>query len=244
MNHKKLNAALLWKHFEDVLVPTLRLSVTDRAVYSHLLRHTLLEGKSRFRCSMASLARGTRLCTGAVRPAIRRLASRGALRIIERNKGGHLVEVHPLHKLSSLHRRTGSPRPRGLQSVINLEQADFLQTRGLRASIHLRERGLCFYCLRRLSPSLRSLDHVVPLARTGKNSYRNLVSSCLECNSRKGELSAKDFLRKLFREDRLSSTEFTARLRALRALAAGKLRPSLPTSSARFSSARRTRATP
>ena len=59
----------------------------------------------------------------------------------------------------------------------------------------------------------------------GRNSYRNLVSSCLECNSQKGERSAADFLRWLFREGKLTTAELKGQLRALEALAAGKLRP-------------------
>ncbi len=60
------------------------------------------------------------------------------------------------------------------------------------------------------------------------NSYRNLVSCCLECNSLKGDRFAEDFLRWLYRERRLTPLELSARLRALDALASGKLRPSLP----------------
>ena len=74
---------------------------------------------------------------------------------------------------------------------------------------------------------MQCLDHVVPQARLGHNSYRNLVSSCMECNSQKGEEPAEDFLRRLYRERRLNETELASRLRALDALASGKLRPPL-----------------
>jgi len=82
--------------------------------------------------------------------------------------------------------------------------------------------------LRRTPPSVQCLDHVVPQARSGRNSYRNLVSSCMECNTQKGETAASDFLRRLYRERRLTAAELAARLRALDALVSGKLRPSLP----------------
>jgi 5-methylcytosine-specific restriction endonuclease McrA len=98
----------------------------------------------------------------------------------------------------------------------------------LRNSIHARERDQCFYCSRHTPPSVQCLDHVVPQVRSGCNSYRNLVSSCMECNTQKGETAAADFLRRLYRERRLTATELAARLRALDALASGKLRPSLP----------------
>ena len=74
---------------------------------------------------------------------------------------------------------------------------------------------------------LHPLDHVVPRARLGCNSYRNLVSSCIECNSQKGEKAADDFLRRLYREGHLNASELAGRLRALDALASGILRPSL-----------------
>ncbi len=122
-----------------------------------------------------------------------------------------------------VHHTSGTPDAQA--RALPLEDSDFLQTRALRQSIHARERGLCFYCLRRLTPSQKCLDHVVPRVRFGRNSYRNLVSCCVECNSQKGERPARDFLRGLYREQRLTTAELADRLRALNALAAGKLRP-------------------
>ncbi len=83
-----------------------------------------------------------------------------------------------------------------------------MQSWALRKTIHDRERGACFYCLRRTPANVQCLDHVVPRVRFGRNSYRNLVSCCIECNTRKG-----------------TPAELDARLRALKDLAAGKLRP-------------------
>jgi hypothetical protein len=45
MNHKKLGAVQVWKQMEDLLAPQLNFSLADRVVYSHLLRHSRLEGK-------------------------------------------------------------------------------------------------------------------------------------------------------------------------------------------------------
>ena len=98
-------------------------------------------------------------------------------------------------------------------------------------AIHEREGGRCFYCSRRITHHRRCLDHVVSRAELGQNSYRNLVSCCLECNSNKAERPAEEFLRWLYRERRLSAAELTGRLRALHALADGKLIPPLPAQS-------------
>jgi hypothetical protein len=234
MKNKKPNAELVWKQLEDMLAPRLRLSVIERAVYSHLLRHSRLEGKLRLRFSILWLGRNVRLSPGPVRDAVRRLVVLGALRLVQRSKAGHVVEVRLPGEIRALELNRIASRPAaredgaGAPASVNIEEADFLQNRPLRKAIHARERSQCFYCLRRTTPTVQCLDHVVPQARFGRNSYRNLVSSCMECNAQKGEKPADDFLRRLYRERRLTAAELAARLRALDALASGKLRPLLP----------------
>jgi HNH endonuclease len=228
MKNNKPDAALVWKQLEDDLVPRLGLNLSERVVYAHLLRHSHLERKTQLRFSILWLARGVRLSQPPVRQAVRSLAAKGALRLIDRTLAGHVVEVflpEEIHAAppegavpSCLVRRPGSAI---------LEEMNFLKASIRREAIHARERGLCFYCLRRCVARGRVLDHVVPLARGGSNSYRNLVSCCVECNSQKGETAAEDFLRTLYRLRRITSAELEGRLRALEALAAGELRPIL-----------------
>jgi hypothetical protein len=225
----KLDAESLWKQIEDVVVPQLRLSVIDHVVYSHLVRHSRLEGKRRLRFSILWLARNIHLSVCPTREAVRRLAAQGALRLIERSKAGHVVEVRLPEEIRGV--RANAVRVRKaarLSSATGIENVDFAKTLELRRAIHARERGKCFYCLRQIPARLACLDHVVPRARVGCNSYRNLVSSCMECNSQKGERSAEEFVRSLYRERSLTAAELKNRLRALDALAAGKLRPALP----------------
>ena len=239
MKTQKPDAARVWKQFTDSLIPRYRLSIADRSVYWHLVRLSRLEGAVRVRVSIYSLARDLGLTPNPVRNAIRKLASFGILRILERNRRGHAIEVRLPSEVRSvspkhLPRQSGNVRstsfaPHAIPATAGseLEEIDFLQTLSLRETIHALGGGRCFYCLRRLKRRLRCLDHVIPLARRGRNSYRNLVSSCAECNSVKGGGSASNLLRRLYREHRLTSSELAARLRALKSLAAGKLRPSL-----------------
>src|SRR5258708_23836104 len=93
MKAKKPNAELVWKQLEDQLAPRLRLSVIERTVYAHLLRHSRLEGKLRLQFSIMGVGRNIRLSAGPVRKAVRRLVAHDALRMVQRSKTRHVVEA-------------------------------------------------------------------------------------------------------------------------------------------------------
>src|SRR6266851_7994468 len=105
MLNKKLNAKLLWMQFEDVLAPRLGLTVKERAVYSYLLRHSLVVGKLRLQFAVMALARTLGLSIGLVRQAVRRLDELGALRVLERSKSGHLAEMRLPEKIRAIRLR-------------------------------------------------------------------------------------------------------------------------------------------
>ncbi len=227
MNNKKINAVQVWKQMEDLLAPQLNFSLADRVIYSHLFRHSRLEGKLQLQFSISWLARGVGLSSKFTRDTVRRLIARGVLHLVECNcRAQHVVRLRlPLEVKGICAEKIAAHRPAPApHAIINIEEADFLEKQVLRQAIHEREGGRCFYCSRRITHH----RHVVPQANLGNNSYRNLVSCCLDCNSQKGERSAEEFFRSLYRERRLSAGELTGRLRALDHLAAGKLIPPLP----------------
>jgi hypothetical protein len=231
MNDKKINAVQVWKQMEDLLAPQLNFSLADRVIYSHLFRHSRLEGKLKLQFSISWLARDVGLSSKFTRDTVRRLIARGVLQLVECNcRSQHVVRVRlPLEVKGICAEKIAAHRPAPApRVVINIEEADFLEKQVLRKAIHEREGGRCFYCSRRITHHRQCLDHVVPRAKLGQNSYRNLVSCCLDCNSQKGARSAEEFVRWLYRERRLSDAELSGRLRALDELAAGKLIPPLP----------------
>src|SRR5260370_30080486 len=162
----KTNAVLIWKQIEDVLVPRLCLTLAERAVYSHLLRHSRLEDRLRLRFSILWLARGNRLSAGSVRLAVRRLVAKGALRLVERTKAGHVVEVRLPGEIRAVRCERIAPGGQArLPRTVNLEEMDFLQSKTLREAIHARERSVCFYCLRRRAARVPLLHQFPPAAR-------------------------------------------------------------------------------
>ena len=61
----------------------------------------------------------------------------------------------------------------------------------------------------------------------GNNSYRNLVAASREANNKKGNSSAEDFLRRMYRDGYLNEQEFLGQLEKLEQLQAGTLKPTV-----------------
>jgi 5-methylcytosine-specific restriction endonuclease McrA len=55
-----------------------------------------------------------------------------------------------------------------------------------RKNIYARDQGRCQYCGKDLRHQEITYDHVIPKSLGGKTSWENVVTCCLECNSKKG----------------------------------------------------------
>lgn len=51
-----------------------------------------------------------------------------------------------------------------------------------------RDKGICQFCGKHLSPNKITIDHIVPKSRGGENSFYNCVVACFECNNKKNNL--------------------------------------------------------
>lgn len=57
----------------------------------------------------------------------------------------------------------------------------------LRAKLLRRHGDRCRYCGKTTTKETRSIDHVVPTSRGGRNNFGNLVIACKDCNNAKGD---------------------------------------------------------
>jgi 5-methylcytosine-specific restriction endonuclease McrA len=52
-------------------------------------------------------------------------------------------------------------------------------------NVYLRDRGRCQYCGRQVTLTNSTYDHVVPKAKGGKTTWKNIVIACVPCNQHK-----------------------------------------------------------
>lgn len=61
-----------------------------------------------------------------------------------------------------------------------------------RINILLRDRHMCQYCGRKMLRDKLNLDHVLPRSQGGLTTWENVVTSCHDCNRKKGGRTPKE----------------------------------------------------
>ena len=90
-----------------------------------------------------------------------------------------------------------------LPSVIALKRfvnINFLRPVCSRKNIILRDGNICQYCGKEFHSDDLPMDHVVPKAKGGKKSWKNIVTACKPCNQKKGSRTPDQAGMRLLRE--------------------------------------------
>lgn len=80
-------------------------------------------------------------------------------------------------------------------SVIRLKEFRYIPVRVQilsRKNIFLRDRNICQYCAKHFHSSDLTLDHVIPRAQGGKDTWQNLVACCSRCNKFKADRTPEE----------------------------------------------------
>ena len=72
-----------------------------------------------------------------------------------------------------------------------------------RHNVFLRDKFTCQYCGVRFIERDLNLDHVVPRDKGGKTTWENIVTSCIDCNTRKANKLVHQVNMRLLREPRI-----------------------------------------
>ena len=70
--------------------------------------------------------------------------------------------------------------------LLSYEKIPKKHVRFSRYNIFARDKNICQYCGKSFQRNDLNLDHVVPRSKGGTSTWENVVSSCIECNRRKG----------------------------------------------------------
>ena len=210
--------------FQDLLVPFL--DTYEQAIYMHILRNTYLSDKHQYLFNTRSAEIGIGTGDKTKKPSsktrskkLKSLASKGCISILERSNKGILVEIVLPQKTNFAHQNEF------VAQTINIDEIDFYSNRTYVENILARENYRCFYTGKKLTTENTYLDHVIPQADGGDNSFKNIVASSFDANSMKNDKTVDEFIRLLFREELISLTEFNELKEKLKALKAGQLKP-------------------
>jgi 5-methylcytosine-specific restriction endonuclease McrA len=120
---------------------------------------------------------------------------RRAFALIYRDVARAVNEEYQTFDFDAWHRIDGEPAigtargPIRVPRVILLVTYDRIPKRQIRYSrvnVFARDKYTCQYCGARPPRSELNLDHVVPRSMGGKTTWDNVVTSCVDCNRRKG----------------------------------------------------------
>ncbi len=81
-----------------------------------------------------------------------------------------------------------------IKPVVAEKELDYYNIRENRLTIYERDEYKCRYCSKQLTRFTATLDHIVPVVDGGENTYENLITACLSCNSQKNRRPVGDFL--------------------------------------------------
>jgi hypothetical protein len=220
-----MNITVFFEQFQDYLAP--RLDTYEQAIYLYLFRHTRFIGESdavigfksaRKRIATGIGEKGKPMSEGTAYEKLRSLQAKGCIRILDTERDGSRIALLTPEEIPGV-----VPVSQMLVDP-DLETLDFFSDERNRSAILEREHHSCFYCHRTLTPTNYVIEHVISRP-AGDNSYRNIVAACRDCNNRKNDQAAEDFLRDLYRNNLLTKPEFDERTSALQDLKNGLLKP-------------------
>ncbi len=185
----------------DFLQP--QLTTYEAVLYWHLFRHSLLgNGTQYLRVSVRGLQTGVAISSSgkseefSYKVIQRSFASMEKKGVIEKsgdtNRDGTLYKVLlPDEIPMCADYRQAQVTVVAIPVDLNSE-LDYYNVQGNRIKVFERDDYICHYCRKQLTRFSATMDHIQPVSKGGDNSFDNLVTSCLHCNSRRGNRPVMD----------------------------------------------------
>ncbi len=191
----------------DFLMPLL--SPYEVAFYWYMFRHAIIAtGTQQVRISNKKMRRGVvssvytkgredspTVSEQQVANVLKSLEAKAVIRKDgEPNREGTLYRVMIPEEIEECRVLMQEYQKAEIKPVIAEKEVDYYNVRENRLQIYERDEYKCKYCGKQLTRFTATLDHVVPVVEGGENTYGNLITACLSCNSQKNRRPVGDFL--------------------------------------------------
>jgi 5-methylcytosine-specific restriction endonuclease McrA len=185
-----------------------QLLAIEAAIYWYMFDRSILQhGQQYCRVSTRGLrtgvvksgrgnARDGDLALASVRNALRGLEIRGAiLQTGEPNRDGTLYKVLLPDEIPECAESMRKAQIEFAPSAVDeKKEGDFYNVPDNRMRVFDRDEYKCRYCGKQLTRFSATLDHLQPISQGGDNSFENLTTACLHCNSQRGARPFMDVL--------------------------------------------------
>lgn len=171
----------------------------ESAIYWFLFRHSIINsGENHIRVSTRGLGKPKTVLTsssgqseglsyGAVQKALTGLEEKGALKKVgDTNRDGTLYQIFLPDEIEICQQRMKEIQIEEMPKIDPKKEADYYNIKENRYKVFERDGYKCHYCDKQLTRFSATLDHIQPVSEGGDNSFDNLVTACLHCNSKRG----------------------------------------------------------
>jgi DNA-directed RNA polymerase subunit RPC12/RpoP len=202
-------------NFDALEVPSIVASIVDflqpqllpyeAAIYWHLFRKSILaSGEQYARVSVRGMQQGvvtsssgqtSSLSYSSVQDALSGLEKKGVIaKAGDTTREGTPYKVYIPDEIAICQQLKASmaAEQAGEKPIDARRELDYYNVLENRLKVFERDNYKCHYCQKQLTRFTATLDHIQPVSRGGDNSYENLVTACLHCNSRRGNRAVMD----------------------------------------------------
>lgn len=176
----------------------------EAAIYWYMFRHSIVAtGDVLVRVSVRGLQKGvvmsarsdTAMSYKTVQDSLSKLSEKGAIGLAgDTTRDGTPYRVHLPEEIALCRDEMAERQADRLPKIAVEREVDFYNIRENRQRVFERDKFVCHHCGKLLTRFSATLDHLQPVSEGGDNSYTNLVTACLQCNSQRGSQALMDFL--------------------------------------------------
>lgn len=180
-------AAIYWYMFSNSIVSTgqqyLRVSV--RGMMNGIIMPTSRGGKS------------DNISYASVQTALQGLEEKEVLlKAGDTNREGTLYKVNLPEEVPMCKERMKNEIEKEVAQVDTRAELDYYNIKENRLKVFERDEYKCKYCSKQLTRFSATLDHIQPVSKGGDNSFDNLATACLHCNSERVNKPVMDIIEK------------------------------------------------